>query len=149
MVLAVADTPVRVVARSEAVDWRAGTRTYLHAGQAVGSEQICVFEQFHEPGGGAPPHSHPGIEETVTVLAGQARFEVEGQEAVVDAVATVIVPAGVEHSFSNVGSETLWVIAALPAAVPQVEYLSNSGVVLEIGREGGARHDAHRSYRED
>ena len=141
-------TPVRVVVRSEAVDWRGGTTTYMHAGESVGSSQICVFEQFHEPGGGAPLHRHPGLEETVTVLAGRARFEVDGEEALVDAVATVIVPAGVEHSFTNVGDEPLWMMAAFPAAVPQVEYSGDPGVVLDIAREGGTRHDGHRSYRE-
>lgn len=141
-------TPVRVVIRSEPVDWRSGTTTYLHAGEAVGAQQVCVFEQFHEAGGGAPPHRHPGLEEAVTVLAGRARFEVDGEEALVDAVATVIVPPGAEHSFTNVGDEPLWVLAVLPDAVPQVEYAANPGIVLDIAREGGTRHDAHRSYRE-
>ena len=107
-----------------------------------------MFEQLHEPGGGAPPHRHPGLEETLTVLAGRARFEVDGEEAEVDAVATVIVPAGVEHSFTNVGDESLWVLAAFPTAVPQVEYSADPGVVLDIGRDGGERQDAHRSDRE-
>ena len=141
-------TPVRVVARSEAVEWRGGTATYLHAGQAVGSEQLCVFEQLHEPGGGAPAHRHPGLEETLTVLDGRARFEGGGEEALVDAVSTVIVPAGIEHSFTNVGEAPLWVLAAFPAAVPQVEYSANPGIVLEIARDGGERQDVHRSYRE-
>lgn len=141
-------TPVRVVTRSEAVDWRGGTKTYLHAGQAVGSEQLCVFEQFHEPGGGAPAHRHPELEETVTVLAGRVRFDVDGAEALVEAVSTVIIPAGVEHFFTNVGDEPLWMLAAFPAAVPQVEYSADPGVILEIAASGGERHDEHRSYRE-
>lgn len=138
---------VRVVRRIGVVNWREGTTTHLHACEAVGSQQLCLFEQSHEPGAGAPSHRHPGLEETVTVLAGRARFEVEGQEALVEAVATVIIPPGAEHSFTNVGSEPLWVIAAFAAPAPGVEYLDSPGVVLEIGRRGGERVDAHRSYR--
>ncbi len=82
------------------------------------------------------------------MLSGRARFEVEGQEAIVEAVATVIVPADVEHSFTNVGEGQLWVMATFPAAVPQVEYSDSPGVVLDIGRAGGERFDDHRSYRE-
>ena len=141
-------TPVRVVTRSEAVDWRGGTKTCLHAGQSVGSQQLCVFEQFHEPGGGAPAHRHPELEETVTVLGGRARFVVDGEAAFVDAVSTVIIPAGVEHFFTNVGDRKLWLLAAFPAAVPQVEYSADPGIVLEIAASGGERHDAHRSYRD-
>lgn len=148
MVPAVGSAPVRVIERSEAVGWRGGTTTYMHAGEALGSEQLCVFEQLHDPGGGAPPHRHPGLEESVTVLAGRARFEVEGEEALVESVATVIVPAGAEHSFTNVGDEPLWVIASMPAAVAAVEYSAEPGVVLEIARAGGRRRDPHRAYRD-
>ena len=148
MVPGVSNTRLRVVERADAVGWRSGTTTYMHAGEAVGAEQLCVFEQLHEPGGGAPSHRHPGFEEAVTILAGQARFEVEGKVADVEAVATVIVPAGAEHAFTNVGDEPLWVIASMPAAVAAVEYSAEPGVVLEIARAGGKRHDGHRAYKD-
>ncbi len=140
---------VNVVARSESVGWRPGTTTYLLAGEAVGSKQLCAFEQLHEPGGGAPPHRHPGLEEVVTVLGGRGLFEVEGEEAQVEAVSTVIVPAGAEHSFTNVGDDPLWVMAVFASPIAQIEYSATPGEVLDIARQGGERHDAHRTYREE
>ena len=129
----------------EPVRWRPGTSTILHASQATGATQVCVIEQWHEPGGGAPTHRHSGSEETLTVLAGTGEFWVGDDREGVDQGATVLVPAGSWHGFQNVGQSVLHILAVLPTGVPLVEYAHEPGVVLEIGTVARERRDAHRA----
>ena len=136
-----------IVTRPEGdpVRWRSGTSTVLHAGQVTGATQVCVIEQWHEPGGGAPTHRHSTSEETLTVLAGTGQFWVGAERDRVEEGATVLVPAGTWHGFENVGETILQIIAVLPIGVPLVEYADEPGVVLEIGTGATERRDAHRA----
>src|SRR4029077_11640502 len=52
-------------------EWRAGVRTRMKASAANGATQLCMFEQWCEPGQGAPTHLH-AVEEVLCVREGRA-----------------------------------------------------------------------------
>ena len=51
--------------------WRPGVMTRMIASAATGTGQLAVFEQWCDPGLGAPAHLH-AVEEILTVLEGEA-----------------------------------------------------------------------------
>lgn len=130
------------------VEWRPGVLTRLHTAGSTGAESLCVMEQLCDPGAGAPPHRHDGVEEVVLVLEGCARMRVDGEETELGAGDSVVVPAGSWHGFTNVGSERLRTLAIFASATPPVEY-EDEPRVFEIGGLGVKRRDAHRSEREE
>ena len=80
----------------------------------AGSAQLCVFEQWCDPGCGAPTHLH-AVEEVLTLLAGCAEIWVGEECATVIAGQSVIVPAGHRHGFCNNGEVVLHLEATLAA----------------------------------
>ena len=134
-------------AEQELVEWRPGVRTRLRAGAQLGTERLAVLEQWHEPGCGAPTHTHHDAEELVTVLEGVAEFWVEDERATLVAGDAVVVPPFRRHGFRNAGAAPLHVLAVLSAAEPLVEYDEEAGTVFEIGGSGDFRRDAHRAVR--
>ena len=131
----------------ERIEWRPGVVTRLRAGKPLGTERLCVLEQWHEPGCGAPTHTHYEAEELVTVLEGVAEFWIGDERATLEAGDTVVVPPFLYHGFRNIGEGKLHVLAVLSAAEPLVEYAEEAGTVLEIGGRGDVRRDAHRAVR--
>jgi quercetin dioxygenase-like cupin family protein len=131
----------------ELVEWRAGVLTRMLAGALLGSERLCVLEQWHEPGRGAPTHRHANAEELLLVLEGTSEVWVAEERARVESGSTVVIPQDAPHGFRNVEVETLHVLAVFSEAEPLVEYLEEEGVVLDIGGGGGIRRDAHRAVR--
>jgi quercetin dioxygenase-like cupin family protein len=65
--------------------------------------QVVRFTWRSMPGGVIPEHIHPRQQEQFTILAGQARFTLNGQEHLAGAGETIVVPAGVPHSVANPG----------------------------------------------
>ena len=116
-----------------AEDWRPGVKTELKAAARLGAETLCVFEQHSEPGMGAPEHHHPEDEEVILVIEGHADFTFEGKTRRIDRDTAVIVPAGVRHSFVNVGEDTLRTVAIFAAPTPTVVYANSAGETLAIG----------------
>ena len=92
--------------------WREGVITRMHASAAVGSVQLCIFEQWCDPGCGAPTHLY-AVEEVLTMLDGQAEVWVDEDRATLAAGHSVIIPAGHKHGFRNVGETTLHMEAIL------------------------------------
>src|SRR6476619_6155379 len=97
-------------------EWRAGVMTRMRVSAVTGAVQLCVFEQWCEPGRGAPTHLH-AVEEVLAVLEGQADFWIEDEREAVMAGQSVIVPAGRRHGFRNTGMTTLHVQATLAAPI--------------------------------
>jgi mannose-6-phosphate isomerase-like protein (cupin superfamily) len=95
-------------------EWRAGVVTRMLVSAANGSAQLCLFQQWCDPGKGAPTHMH-AVEEILTVLEGHADVWIEDDRSVVSAGESVIVPAGLRHGFRNSGQSTLRVQAVLAA----------------------------------
>lgn len=96
--------------------WREGVRTRLIVAAANGARQLCQFEQWCDPGCGAPPHIH-AVEEVLTVLAGSADVTVGDDTRRIGAGQSALVPAGVRHGFRNAGTDTLHVLATLASPI--------------------------------
>jgi quercetin dioxygenase-like cupin family protein len=71
--------------------------------------ELFAMDIYVAPGGGirAPDHIHPLQEERLRVVAGAARFRLDGAEQRAAAGETVIVPAGVAHTWENDGPDQL------------------------------------------
>lgn len=143
------DDAVLVIREGEQglVEWRPGVQTRLRAGAPLGTERLSILEQWHEPGCGAPTHTHHDAEELVTVLQGVAEFWIEDERETLAAGDTVVVPPFRRHGFANAGPGRLHIQAVISAAEPLVEYDEEAGTVFEIGGSGDERRDAHRAVR--
>ncbi|MET0528338.1 MAG: cupin domain-containing protein [Microvirga sp.] len=95
--------------------WRPGVLTRIRISALTGAAQLCVFEQWCDPGCSAPAHLHT-VEEVLTVLDGCAKIWVGEERITVIAGQSVIVPAGQRHGFRNTGETVLHLEAIL--AVP-------------------------------
>ena len=102
-------------------EWRAGVLTRMHVSAIVGSVQLCVFEQWCDPGCGAPTHLHP-VEEVLSVLEGQAEVWIEDERAALSPGQSVVVPAGRRHGFRNVGDATLHMHVTLAAPIFEAKF---------------------------
>jgi len=102
-------------------EWRAGVKTRMRISAVTGAMQLCIFEQWCEPGCGAPTHLH-AVEEVLTVLEGQAEFWIENEREAVSAGQSVIVPAGRQRGFRNTGVATLHVQSTLAAPIFEASY---------------------------
>lgn len=97
-------------------EWRPGVTTRMRVSAVIGASQLCVFEQWCDPGCGAPTHLH-AVEEVLSVLAGVAEVWVGEEHASLTAGQSVVVPAGHRHGFRNTGAGTLHVQAILAAPI--------------------------------
>ena len=113
-----------------AQEWRPGVMTRMRVSALTGAAQLCVFEQWCDPGCGAPTHLH-AVEEVLSVLSGQAEIWVAEERARVATGQSVVVPAGHPHGFRNTGSGTLHVQAILAAPIFEAAF--------EDGRETSRR----------
>jgi mannose-6-phosphate isomerase-like protein (cupin superfamily) len=97
-------------------EWRPGVLTRMRVSAVMGTAQICIFEQWCDPGCGAPTHLH-AVEEVLSVLEGEAEVWLGNERAIVQAGQSVIVPAGHKHGFRNAGRGRLRVQATLAAPI--------------------------------
>jgi mannose-6-phosphate isomerase-like protein (cupin superfamily) len=108
--------------RQETVDWRPGVATRMLVSAVTGSVQLCIFEQFCEPGLGAPMHMH-AVEEVLEVVEGSAEIWVGDETVTASGGHSVIVPAGVRHGFRNAAeSGLLHVRATLASPIFEASY---------------------------
>jgi mannose-6-phosphate isomerase-like protein (cupin superfamily) len=117
--------------------WRDGVETRLYAATTLGAAQLTVFEQWCAPGMGAPAHLH-AVEEVLRVLAGRAVIWVADERAECGPGASVIIPAGYAHGFSNITTGTLHVQAILAAPIFEARYLDPPRDVRRWAPEAGA-----------
>lgn len=71
----------------------------------VGAEHVEVLLGTIEPGQGALPHAHPGIEQVCYLLAGTAHAEVAGEGADMVAGDCCYFPPDVPHRFIVTGTQ--------------------------------------------
>ncbi len=102
-------------------EWRPGVITRMKASAANGATQLCMFEQWCEPGLGAPTHLH-AVEEVLHVLDGSADVWIEDKHVTLTIGQLVIVPAGRKHGFANNGNTTLHIQSTLAAPVFEAAY---------------------------
>lgn len=103
--------------------WRDGVMTQMRVSALVRSAQLCIFEQFCDPGLGAPIHLH-AVEEVLEVMEGEAEITLAGESRVVTPNQSVLIPAGMWHGFRNVGTGILKVRATLAAPIFEASYQS-------------------------
>lgn len=108
--------------------WRPGVETRMLASASNGAAQLCIFEQWVEPGIGAPTHAHP-VEEVLTVLEGEAEMWLDERRTVVLAGQSLIVPAGRKHGFRNAGTATLHIHAVLASPVFEATFEGSTETV--------------------
>ncbi|RDJ22249.1 cupin domain-containing protein [Bosea caraganae] len=101
--------------------WRDGVMTLMRVSATIQSRQLCIFEQFCDPGLGAPMHLH-AVEEVLEVVAGEAEVTLRDESMIVTANQSVLIPAGARHGFKNVGTGILHVRATLAAAIFEASY---------------------------
>lgn len=101
--------------------WRDGVRTHMRTSALTSTHQLCIFEQFCDPGLGAPIHIH-AVEEVLEVIEGRAEIFLGDASHVVAPNQSVVIPAGVRHGFTNVGDGILKVRATLAAAIFEASY---------------------------
>jgi mannose-6-phosphate isomerase-like protein (cupin superfamily) len=68
----------------------------------------------------APLHVHHADDEAWHVVSGALRFRFEDDEVIARAGATVLVPAGVPHTFGNAGPEPSRYIIILPTRLDRL-----------------------------
>jgi quercetin dioxygenase-like cupin family protein len=128
-------------------EWRAGVLTRLHMAASTGATGLCIGEQWFQPGTGAPLHTHPGVEETITVLEGAGDFTVDGETVRLRAGQTILLPADSVHGFRNAGAGILHVLGIYASASPPTVYLDRPETLVEIGGTDGDAIDATRTAR--
>jgi mannose-6-phosphate isomerase-like protein (cupin superfamily) len=101
-------------------EWRAGVTTRMKASATNGATQLCMFEQWCDPGHGAPTHLH-AVEEVLCVRGGQADVWIDDRHVTLTS-GQLIVPAGRKHGFSNNGTTTLHIESTLAAPVFEAAY---------------------------
>src|ERR1700742_769172 len=80
--------------------WREGVLTQMRMSYLLGGRQLCIFDQYCDPGLGAPTHVH-AVEEVLEVIAGEAEIWIGEEKAIVRPNQSVVVPAGAKHGFRN------------------------------------------------
>ena len=68
----------------------------------------------------APLHVHHADDEAWHVVSGALRFRFVGEEVIARAGSTVLVPAGVAHTFGNAGPEPSRFIIILPTRLDEL-----------------------------
>ena len=106
----------------------------------MGAEAIIVWPTDLAPGGSArgthlslanwptsgtatevaPLHVHHDVDEAWYVIEGALRFRFEDRELVAPAGSTVLVPAGVPHTFGNAGPEPSRYLIVMPARLQRL-----------------------------
>jgi mannose-6-phosphate isomerase-like protein (cupin superfamily) len=109
------------LAKQPSEEWRAGVKTRMKASAANGATQLCLFEQWCEPGQGAPTHLH-AVEEVLCVRDGRADVWMDDAHVTLTSGQLVVVPAGRKHGFSNCGTSTLHIESTLAAPVFEAAY---------------------------
>lgn len=79
----------------------------LIAPETVGSRQLEVLHGTIEPGQGALPHAHPGIEQVCFILEGRAVAEVGGQRQELAPGDCCFFPADTPHVLAATGDTPL------------------------------------------
>lgn len=105
-------------------EWRPGVMTQMYVSARNGAAQLCVFEQWCEPGHGAPTHLH-AVEEILCVFEGQAEVWIDEARSTLTAGQLVVVPAGRKHGFANSGKTVLRIQSTLAEPVFEAAYDDN------------------------
>lgn len=76
----------------------------------TGATQMEVLIGRIEPGQGATPHFHPGIDQFCWMLEGQARVTIGDYEQEIGPGECCFFPAGMAHTFTTIGNTPVRVL---------------------------------------
>jgi quercetin dioxygenase-like cupin family protein len=97
---------------------------------------LTLAEASVPPGGGPPPHIHPGRDESFVILGGEIEFLNGTTTFVANEGDFVFVPRGTRHRFRNVGLHVARLIFMFtPGAASMEEFFAEIG---EPARQGEA-----------
>lgn len=88
---------------------------------------VGVFQLITPPQGGIPPHRHAAQDETHYVLQGRYEFHCAHHRLQAEPGAVVHVPAGMVHSFRNVGAEPGELLCIVTPSGPLERFLEAVG----------------------
>ena len=71
--------------------------TFVRTAADTGGELLELELVWPRPGGRAPEHVHPGMEERYEVVSGTAAFRIDGEERTAGPGEVVAVPPGTRH----------------------------------------------------
>ena len=108
-------------------DWRPGVSTRMRVSALTGATELSIFEQWCEPGLGAPTHWHP-VEEVLTVMSGEAEIWIDGETVRAGAGQSALIPARRRHGFRNCGKGVLHMLAVLASPVFEAQFDGNPDV---------------------
>ena len=92
---------------------RPGELIHILGGESHGFESLSFVISETKPNGGPPLHRHL-CEEAHVLLAGRVKYTIGHETFVAEAPYVVRIPAGVCHSFENLGDKTINVIGVFP-----------------------------------
>jgi len=97
-----------------------------------GEEDVLRFNWRSKPGGAITEHIHPYQEERFIIVSGEAHFTLNGEERVVRAGETLVVPVGARHSEANPGAaEIVGVVELRPALYSKEMHEAFAGLATE------------------
>ncbi len=97
-----------------------------------GDEDVLRFNWRNRPGGAITEHVHPRQEERFMISSGEAHFTLNGEERVVGAGDTLVVPVGARHSEANRGeADIVGVVELRPALHSKEMHEAFAGLATE------------------
>jgi mannose-6-phosphate isomerase-like protein (cupin superfamily) len=105
-----------------------GEFTYRLTGDQYGFEALSFIISETHPGGGPGLHVHD-TEEAHILLQGSAQYQIGNQTFTVQAPYVAKVPAGVPHTFINVGAEPFNLVAVFASKNPKTERVGPNPLV--------------------
>lgn len=105
------------------VEWRGRHNDIEHRtllDHTNGAMEMSLWLVRPPQGAGAPPHIHQH-EETITVLSGSIKIQIDRQVVDVEAGQTVFIPVHSGHSFAVTSEQPAELLVAFPVADPQYE----------------------------
>ncbi len=94
-------------------------KTRVLTGKTGDAKQTTVWEQWIEPRGHIPAHYHKQ-EEVLVYFAGRVELRLNDTTTIVQAPATVVVPAGMIHSIRPHAGASIHLLAIFPTATPEI-----------------------------
>lgn len=113
-------------------------RTVLHT---TGHTQVVVMAL--QPGEDIGAEVHPENDQVLLFTAGAARAEVGGETREVRAGDLVVVPAGVEHNFTNTGSDVLRLVTIYAPPDHAADTVHRTKAEAEAAEAAGADQPPH------
>jgi quercetin dioxygenase-like cupin family protein len=107
---------VRIIRHDQAHFWQPhpGVEALDFVRGDIGAQSLLTGVATIDPGAGLVLHTHD-VEESVTVIEGEATCEVDGEFYQLRPYDTSYVPAGVPHRFNNQTDRPVRILYAYPA----------------------------------